>query len=358
MIETAREVLRQFDPGAGIDLSAVAGVEIEPFGTGLINETYRVTVATGERYVLQRLNPVFDPHVNLDIDALTRHLAAQGAPTQRLVPPMGDSGRLWVEADGQNWRLSTYVAGVCFDRLQDARQATEAGALLGRFHRLVSTLCITLHGERLGVHDTQRHLAALRTAVDEHRSHRYYDRIAPLADEVFEAAETLQPLPAMADRLVHGDPKISNLVFAEDNGAGICMIDLDTLAHMPLPLEIGDAVRSWCNPKGEDERRAGFRMDLFSAAMGGYAAEAGEMADATEWQSFVPAAGTIMVELAARFTRDALRESYFGWNADKFPDRSTHNQVRAMGQLNLYRSFADHQAEAEDSVARAFARAG
>ena len=49
------------------------------------------------------------------------------------------------------------------------------------------------------------------------------------------------------------------------------MIDLDTLTHMPLPLEMGDAFRSWCNPRGEDHSRAEFRLDLFGAAIRGYA---------------------------------------------------------------------------------------
>jgi len=88
--------------------------------------------------------------------------------------------------------------------------------------------------------------------------------------------------------------------------------------------------------------------------MDGYAAHTRDLLLEDEWRSFVPAGQVIMVELAARFTTDALREQYFGWNADKFPDRSTHNRIRATGQLNLHRSFRDHQQEAEASVVAAF----
>ena len=41
-------------------------------------------------------------------------------------------------------------------------------------------------------------------------------------------------------------------MFAHDADRALCLIDLDTLAHMPVALELGDALRSWCNPATED----------------------------------------------------------------------------------------------------------
>ncbi len=325
----------------------------ERFGTGLINDTYLVRTEDDLAFVLQRLNRLFKPEVNRDIDVLTRHLALKGAVTQRVMP--ADNGDLWVLHDGYTWRMCTYVPGVCLDMLETPAQATAAGALLGSFHRDVRDLQLTLHTERLGVHDTQRHLQNLRTALEDYRTHRYFPAIEVLAREIFTEAEQLPALPHLPDRLVHGDPKISNLVFDPQLDHGICMIDLDTLTHMPLPLELGDAFRSWCNPRGEDTQRSEFRLDLFRGAVQGYAGVAGRFLLPLEWQTFVAAAQTIMVELAARFATDALREIYFGWKPDKFADRSTHNQIRAAGQLELYRSLRNCSAEAEEIVAAAFA---
>ena len=328
------------------------GAAVEPLGTGLINETFLVTRGA-ERFVLQCLNPVFDPAVNLDIDALTRHLRGRGMIAPRLVTPQSGES-LWVTHEDRHWRLATFVPGFCLDRLENAEQAHEAGRLLGRFHNEVLDFDLDLHAERFGVHDTARHLESLAAALDECADHRYYDDIAPLGEAVLRRAASLPILSDMRDRLVHGDPKISNLVFDEASGEGVCMIDLDTLAHMPVALELGDAMRSWCNPRGEDESSGHFRLDYFAAAMQGYAREASGRLEAAEWEAFVPAATTIMVELAARFTRDALRESYFGWNADKFPDRSTHNQVRARGQLSLCDSLLSQTRDAQAVVQRAF----
>jgi Ser/Thr protein kinase RdoA (MazF antagonist) len=344
VLATAESVLAHF---------GLADARVEAFGSGLINETFLVTTAGADSYVLQGLNPVFDPQINLDIDRLTRHLAARGLTTQRLQKTT--DGQLWVMADGRAWRMASFVPGNCFDRLANEQQAEASGVLLASFHRAVSDLEIQLHGARLGVHDTRQHLANLRSALQKHSGHRNFAAVKTLATEVLDEAAALPALPELPDRLVHGDPKISNLVFDAHSGAGVCMIDLDTLARMPLPLELGDAFRSWCNPRGEDTQASEFRLDFFAAAIKGYASVAKGFMTATEQQSLVPATRTIMVELAARFTTDALNESYFGWNPKLFADRSTHNQVRAAGQLELHRSLCACAAEADDIVLQAFA---
>ena len=330
----------------------LADSQVERFGTGLINDTFLVTVAIDQQFVLQRLNPLFTPEINRDINALTLHLAIKNAPTQRLIP--ADNGNLWIEDEGYAWRMATFVPGVCLDMLETAAQAAAAGDLLARFHRDVRDLKIDLHSKRLGVHNTQHHLQELKTALVQHGDHRNFEAINVLAQEIFAQAAKLPALPLLIDRLVHGDPKISNLVFDESSGNGICMIDMDTLAYMPLPLEMGDAFRSWCNPRGEDTQRSEFRLDLFSAAVNAYAKVADVFLYSQEWQNFVPATRTIIIELAARFATDALRECYFGWNPDKFADRSAHNQVRAAGQLELHRSLYAKQDEAERIVFNAF----
>ena len=44
----------------------------------------------------------------------------------------------------------------------------------------------------------------------------------------------------------------------------------------------------------------------------------------------------VSVELAARFAADALNESYFGWDATRFPGRGEHSLLRARGQFSLH----------------------
>jgi len=327
------------------------GASLSPLGSGLINHTWLV-VNGAHRYVLQRVNPVFAPDIHEDIRVVTAHLRARGMMAPELLPT--SDGQLWVTDDGRVYRLMTHVNGVSRDRLAAPAEARDAGALLARFHRALDDLDHEFRSRRLGVHDTERHLGVLREALVEHATHRDYAVIRPLADEILHLADALPGLPAVPDRIVHGDPKINNLLFDSATGRALCFIDLDTLGRMPLPLELGDAFRSWCNPAGEDNRESAFAMDLFTAAVDGYAGAAAGWLTPAEWGAIVPGTLTIYVELAARFCADALRESYFGWDAQRFASRSAHNQVRAASQLTAARALWDARSAAEEAVRRAF----
>ncbi|MGI9257906.1 MAG: phosphotransferase, partial [Gammaproteobacteria bacterium] len=184
--------------------------------------------------------------------------------------------------------------------------------------------------------------------------HQRYDVIDPLATQVLTLASDIAKLSDHPDRIVHGDPKISNIIFDPETDAAICLIDLDTLGRMPIALELGDAFRSWCNPKPEDEQGAEFSLPLFEAAIAGYARETSDFLTETEWRAIASATYTITVELAARFCADALNESYFGWDDARFASASEHNEARTRGQIDLARSIASCHAELDRIVAQAF----
>jgi Ser/Thr protein kinase RdoA (MazF antagonist) len=329
------------------------GAVVEPLGDGLINHTWRVQAGAGEPRVLQRVNSIFPPAVNDDIAVVTRHLAARGLSTPTLLPTT--DGSLWVEQDGGVWRLMSFVSGICRNALETPGQAQAAGALLGRFHRALGDLDHRFANPRLGVHDTPRHLATLAAALGTRSDHADYGVIAPIGKTILARADALPPLPATPDRVVHGDPKINNIIFADRGDEALCLIDLDTLGPMPLPLELGDAFRSWCNPGSEDTTETSISLELFAAAVRGYAETTRGYVEPDEWRAIVPATLTILVELAARFCADALNEAYFGWDAERFASRSEHNRVRAEGQLSEFDSLLAQREAAEAAVAEAFA---
>ena len=328
---------------------------IRPLGTGLINRTWLARTRDGELRVLQQLNPMFPPEVMEDIQAVTTHLAAAGLLTPRLVPDR--DGRLWLPDPEGAWRVLTHVPGRVLDALANETQAEAAGRLLASFHRALDGLEHEFRHVRPPVHEPARHLADLARAVDTRRAHRLYDLAAALAEEIFAAAEALPALPDTPARVVHGDPKISNLVFDTVRDEALCMLDLDTLGRMALPFELGDALRSWCNVAREDEPRGSFSAGLFAAAVRGYGEAARGWLRADEAGAAVDATATIQVELAARFCADALNESYFGWNPSLFPGRGEHNLARARGQLNVHRSLLAQRSRL-DELAGAILAAG
>lgn len=346
---------------------------LTPVTVGLINVTFRVDLPDGRAFALQRLAPIFGREVHQDIAAVTAHIARRGLVTPALVPT--DQGDLDVllgfedpsEAGGTTrdvssepgapdevWRLLTWIEGVCRHRLEGPKTAQAAGRLLGRFHAALADFEAPFAHARFGVHDTERHIAGLRDALELGRAHPQHREIASLGEAIIRAYEALPALPRLEERVVHGDPKISNLLFTP-KGEGLALVDLDTLARMPLPLELGDAFRSWCNPAGEDAAAVRFDLQLFEAATTGYAEGSGGAVTREERQAIVTATRTIMVELAARFCRDAIEDRYFGWDPKRFPSRTSHNRVRAEAQLALAADLERQTAEAERIVERAFA---
>lgn len=339
------EVLSAFD---------VSEARVSPITRGLINATFRLDTPSG-RFVLQRVSPIFSPAVHEDIQAVTQHLRSQGMLTPELRPTR--EGALYVLHEGAPWRCLSFVEGVTHDRLEEPRHAREAGALLARFHAALVDLHREWKGQRLGVHDTDKHVGALERALDEHRQHRLHGEVAALSEKLFRHAEALPRFQHLTPRVVHGDPKINNIIFEPRTERASCFVDLDTVGPMPLPLELGDAFRSWCNPAGEDSGPVRFSVELFRAAIEGYAAGSVDFITAPELMAISSATPLIMVELATRFARDALSESYFGWDDTRFPTRGAHNLARAKIQLELAESYFQAQEELDDIIGVTYRRA-
>ena len=114
------------------------------------------------------------------------------------------------------------------------------------------------------------------------------------------------------------------------------MIDLDTVGPMQLAHELGDAWRSWCNAAGENETEARFDLDVFARSLRGYRRGIDRPFTPDEKAALLSSVEWISLELAARFTADALEESYFGWDSAKFASRAEHNLLRARGQWSLH----------------------
>jgi Ser/Thr protein kinase RdoA (MazF antagonist) len=322
---------------------------VRPYGSGLINRTYLVEDGA-QRFVLQWVNPIFPITIHDNIEAVTRHLETKGMWTPHLLRTRAGQLCCDLGRDGV-WRILSHVGGTSFDVIASARQAQAAGALVGRFHAALDSLAHTFVGARLGVHDTPRHLGRLREAVTAHPEHRLAAEVAALATSILARTEQMPPLPGLPDRICHGDLKFNNILFAGDQGTAaeeaVCLIDLDTIAPMSLAFEVGDAWRSWCNRNGENNPEAAVDLDVFGASLEGYRQGFERALSQQERTALLLGVEWVSLELAARFAADAIFESYFGWDATKFPGRGEHNLVRARGQWSLHEAlFAERATRA------------
>jgi Ser/Thr protein kinase RdoA (MazF antagonist) len=311
--------------------------------SSLINRTYLVQGDLGQGrqpMVLQRLHPVFGAHVHLDIEAVTRHLAQREIETPRLL--RNKSGALWTldgaTAQPEVWRASSYIDGVTIHRSEDPQQLASAAELLGRFHGALFDLEHEFVHVR-PLHDTAQHVEKLRLALGSEKGQA--DREArELGTAILDQARGLRlDYGEFPRRVLHGDPKLSNLLFYRAEPARArCMIDLDTLGRGFLAYELGDALRSWGNRTGEDSLTANFDGEVLAAVLSGYARACPPGLPTAEICSAIDGLETVSLELASRFAADAILDSYFGWDATRFPSRRAHNLVRARGQFSLAQS--------------------
>ena len=135
--------------------------EIQPLGSGLINDTYKVTTleADAPDYVLQRINHAIFQNVEMlqtNIEAVTRHirkkLTEQGADdidrkVLSFIP--ADTGKTYWY-DGENyWRIMTFIPNAKTYETVDAEYSYYAGVAFGNiiWMRLksVRTKCVKVN---------------------------------------------------------------------------------------------------------------------------------------------------------------------------------------------------------------------
>jgi Ser/Thr protein kinase RdoA (MazF antagonist) len=339
----------QSPPKDVLDAYDLASAHLVAIHSGHINQSFRVD-NENEKWILQRLNPIFSPELHDDVEVVTSHLAAQGMPTPHLVK--NKEGRLWHRDKQSNvWRLQTYMEGQTHLRVSNEKLAFEAGALLGRFHQRLSTLDYTFKHKRDSVHDTNKHRDHLIHVLDNTHQHAALHDASEVGEEILNALSRLSLQDDLPSRIVHGDPKVSNMLFSSDN-EGICMIDLDTLGHMPLHLELGDAFRSWCNLCSEDDPNSAFDIGRFESALKGYHSGMTSGITTLEKAMLLDAIERICLELAARFCADTLEESYFGWDRQRFTAAWQHQLLRSRAQLRLAQSLLQKKHQASQIVHR------
>jgi aminoglycoside phosphotransferase (APT) family kinase protein len=340
---------------------------IQPLGNGNVNDTF-VVAAGGQRYVLQRLNTrVFrQPELVMqNLQVLGRHVEQrlQSVPAGRRwelpqVVCTRDDDQAWhCCQSGGFWRTLTFVDDArSVEVIEHRQQARELGWGLGLFHHLISDLPVDQLADTLeGFHITPRYLKAYHRELVRTRQPR-----SPLADScvafirdreafagVLEQAKERGELPL---RPIHGDPKINNMLLDSGSGEAIALIDLDTVKPGLVHYDIGDCLRSCCNPLGEettDFPAVRFDLDLAAAILEGYLGVAGRFLTAAELRYIPEAVRLISFELGLRFFSDYLAGSvYFK------ADHPEHNLHRAVVQFRLTASIEAQEGELRALVER------
>lgn len=327
---------------------------VSPLGAGLINDTYAVTTHKSTRFVLQRINPDVFPQPLGIIDNLQRlahHLAGKPAAAVKLcIPNLLDAndGRPYVvDSTGAIWRAMPLIEpSLTLASLTSLDQAREVGFALGHFHRLLSDMMMDgLHDTLPGFHVTPTYLANYQTLSaampsrvnddEDYRACRVF--IEGHADRV-HSLETAKALGVLLARVVHGDPKLNNVLFDAEGRKAVSLIDLDTVKPGLVHYDIGDCVRSCCHIR---ERNV-FDFDICRAVLSAYRREAGDTLAASDWDYVYAAIWLIPFELGLRFFNDYLAGNrYFKTASPK------QNLLRARALFALCDDIGRQQADIE-----------
>ncbi len=313
-------------------------VSARAYGNGHINDTYRVM---GERgtYTLQRINTYIFGNpcaVMENIDGVTSHIRGKcesegldaSRRTLRLIKTK--RGRLLFETEAGVFRMFTFVDGVITHRTaNDTAVFARAAEAFGRFQSMLADYpAEKLHETIKDFHNTpvryENFLRALEGDV--------MGRAASILPEIeyvklnADFCSSVTNAIAAGDvplRVTHNDTKLDNVLFDEETGEGICVIDLDTVMPGSMLYDYGDALRVGMNPAAEDEAdtsKVVASLPMFRAFTEGYLSEVGGVLTKGEL-SLIPIAGRLMtLECAIRFLTDYLegdiyfKTSYEGQN--------------------------------------------
>lgn len=337
-------------------------VAVQPVPGGNVNDTYLAVFRTTfneERIIVQRINRrVFRrpawimSNLRLVTDHVHKRLEREAGGEDRVwqLPRIVRSrdGRDWLpDGRGGFWRALTLIAStVSHPKAQGPEHAFEAGTVLGQFHRLLSDLPPARLRDTLpGFHVTplylRRYDAALRGAGARGRLKASVEaaRLARFVEERRALAPVLEDARArgeLAPRLIHGDPKVNNVLIDELTGKGTSIIDLDTVKPGLIHYDFGDALRSIANPAGEEEldlSRVYFDAGLCEAFVRGYHSRARDFLTPQDRRYLYDAIRLLCFELGLRFFEDYLSgDRYFKVRSEG------HNLHRARVQFRLCES--------------------
>jgi Ser/Thr protein kinase RdoA (MazF antagonist) len=345
-------------------------IDLREYGQGNVNDTFLVTVkgAAEPHFILQRLNlHVFrQPELvmgNLRVvgDHVARRLAR--APISRgrrfelpRVLYARDGRDHFIDPGGSFWRALSFIeAAETFDTIKDTGQAHEVGCALGMFHTLLSDLAPEHLSDTLpGFHLTPGYLAHYDAVLERQGARRSPEVNYGLGfvDDRRAFATVLEDARAqgrLRPRPMHGDPKVNNVMLDTATGQAVSMVDLDTVKPGLVHYDIGDCLRSGCNPWGEetsDWEAVHFEPDLGRAMLTGYLSQARDFLTATDYAYLYDAIRLLAFELGLRFFTDYLAGNvYF---KARHPE---HNLVRALVQFKLAESI-EAQAAAIGAIIR------
>lgn len=323
---------------------------IDPFGDGLINQTFRIETEQGD-YIGQLLNTRVFPYperIATNIRTAARFLAKHDPSYLFLSPVLTKKGKEWAQYEQEYWRLVPFVPrSTSYTHVDTPTRAKAAAQGFGGLTRRLDGLDTrSLHETIPQFHDLSFRIQQAHEALREASNIRkaaarpwemLFDRYQKIGD-IFERYKQHADIP---QRLLHHDTKISNILFLQGTEEVLAVCDLDTLMPGFILSDLGDMVRTYaCSAPEEDTDWAALqiRPDAYSALHKGYLVEMGDVLTPTEREALFWAGPSLLYMQAIRFLTDY-------WLGDVYykTQRPDQNLDRAQNQFILLQQLMEYQ---------------
>lgn len=339
--------------------------DITPFGEGMINSTYLVTMkdATTE-YVLQKINHHIFQNVEMlqsNIKRITDHIrhkltkfgeADIERKTLTLIPALDE--KLYYFDGDSYWRITLMIPDSKTYEAVTPEYAFYAGKAFGNFQSMLADI----PGEPLGetipnFHNMEFRLQQFRDAVKTNKAGRL-NEVTKMVEEIEKRAnemcqcQDLYRVGKLPKRINHCDTKVNNMLFDTD-GKVLCVIDLDTAMPGFIMSDFGDFMRTAGNTGKEDDinmDNVSFNMEIFKAYTQGYLESAKSFLTDIEI-SLLPFGAKLMTYMQlTRFLADYLNgDTYYKIN------NPLHNLQRSKAQFKLLQSIEANYIEMQRFIA-------
>lgn len=342
--------------------------ECIPYGSGHINDTYRLTFAAEDksrRYILQQMNRhIFKNPVELmeNIKGVTtwlkQKIAEHGGDTERETLNLVDTkdgNSYYIDAQGEYWRAYVYIEGATsYDLVKNENDFYQSAVAFGHFQRLLADYPVErLHETIEDFHNTVKRFEifthtvetdACGRAADVQEEIRFVMERESLAHTLFD----LQMQGKLPLRVTHNDTKLNNIMIDDATGRGICVIDLDTVMPGLSVHDFGDSIRFGASTAEEDEpdlAKVSFDLNLFEVYVKGFM-EGCEGALTELEMDMLPMGAILMTfECGMRFLTDYIDgDHYFKVH------REGHNLDRCRTQFKLVKEMEEKLPQMKEIV--------
>jgi serine/threonine protein kinase len=331
---------------------------IEKFGSGHINDTFKVSIGGGNvSYLLQKINHHIFPNIEglmQNIQLVTDHLKkvldgkVDNVNKHTLtIIPCRNGKRYYKDPSGDFWRMFILLDNVkSYDIVETYQQAYAGGRAFGQFQKQLSTLDARQIIEVLpNFHNIDFRLDNLQKAIEANKANRLSE-VEDLLAFIDSRKDRMRTILLMAEnnelplRITHNDTKFNNVLLDENDNVQ-CVIDLDTVMPGYVAYDFGDAIRTIINSAAEDEKdlsKVQLNIPLYQAYAEGYIAEANEFLTEKEIESLFYGVLLLPFMQAVRFLTDYIDgDLYYKIH---YLD---HNLVRTRSQIKLVQELETNE---------------